>query len=102
MAHLIEFRSGEHLPKALTIKVGDLLMFGATGGHLRSGENVLEFLGAFVPAVLGDNGKILSPAAAPNSVFFLARVSGVAAIDIVKGDPWRAPVAIKLKITVER
>jgi len=63
-------------------------MFGGSGGQLRSGENVLELLGHFVPAVVGDNRQILSPSATPNCVFFIARASGAGVIEIVKGDPW--------------
>jgi hypothetical protein len=101
MPRLIELRSAERLPESLTIRVGDLLMFGASGGHLRSGGEVLELIGPFVPAVLGDNGQILSPAAAPNAVFFLARSVGIAPIDVFEGDPWHGPKINRLTITVE-
>jgi hypothetical protein len=101
MARWIEIRSGDRLPESFTIKVGDLLMFSASGGRLRSDENVLELLGHFIPAVLGDNWQILSPVATPNSVFFIARASGVAVIEIVKGDPWHASTTTRHAIRVE-
>jgi len=38
---------------------------------------------------------------APNAVLFLARRPGRATIDVVTGDPWRAPQTTTLDVTVE-
>ena len=101
MARLIEVQHAQNLPTNLTIRVGDALAFGATGGHVRSGADVVEILGPFLPGVLGDNGRILSPMGAPNTVLFLARRPGRATIDVVTGDPWHAPQTTALDITVD-
>jgi len=82
-------------------KAGDVLLFRATGGRVRSGGDVVELLGPFLSVVMGNNGTILTPAWAPNTVLFRAHGPGRAMIDVVTGDPWRAPRATTLDITVE-
>jgi len=101
MGRLIEVQHPQDLPTKLTIRVGDVLIFGATGGHVHSGAEVVEILGSFVRGVLGDNGQIISPMGAPNRVLFLAQHPGRATIDVVTGDPWHAPKTTALSITVE-
>jgi hypothetical protein len=101
MSRLIEVQHAQDLPTRLTIRVGDVLNFGATGGYVHSGAEVVEILGPFLPGVLGDNGEILSPMGAPNAVLLLARRPGRATIDVVTGDPWHAPETTALSITVE-
>ena len=101
MGRLIEVQQEQGFPSRLTIQVGDVLVFGATGGHVRSSADVVEILGPFLPGVVGDNGQILSPMGAPNAVLFLARRPGRAMIDVVTGDPWHAPQTTTLDITVE-
>jgi hypothetical protein len=101
MSRLIEVQHAQDLPTSLTIKVGDVLYFGATGGHVHSGAEIVEILGPFLPGVVGDNGEILSPIGAPNTVLFFARRPGRATIDVVTGDPWHAPETTALSITVE-
>jgi hypothetical protein len=101
MDRLIEVQQAQACPASLTINVGDVLAFAATGGHVQSGANVLELLGPFLPAIMGDHGEILSPMGGPNAVWFLARRSGRARIDVVTGDPWQTPETTILDITVE-
>lgn len=101
MARLIEVQDARALPSRLTLRVGDLLTCGASGGHVRSGAGIVEMLGPFLPGVLTESGEALSPEGAPNTVLFLARRPGQAEIDVVTGDPWRAPRAIPLQITVD-
>jgi hypothetical protein len=96
----IEIPDLDAAPKSLTIEVGDLLVFGGTGGHVRSGSAVLEMLGAFLPGVVTEKGQILSPTGFPNSVVFLARHPGQVLIDIVTGDPFRAPQTTQFQIIV--
>jgi hypothetical protein len=101
MGRLIEIEHvGEGSP-TLTVHVGDVLLFKATGGHVQSGDDVVEMLGAFLPAIQGDNGNILTPMGAPNTVLFRALRPGRASIDVVTGDPWHAPQTTTLGITVE-
>ena len=101
MGRLIEIQHGQGFPPSLTLKVGDMLVFGATGGHIQSGVDILEFFGPFLPGVVGDNGQILSPMGAPNTILFLARSPGRAIIELVTGDPWHAPQTNTLDIAVE-
>jgi hypothetical protein len=101
MGRLIDVQQGQALPARLTLRVGDLLMFSATGGRVQSGADVIELLGHFLPGVLADNDDILSPAGPPSTVFFLARRPGRATIDVVTGDPWHAPQTTTLMLNVE-
>ena len=101
MGRLIEIQQTQDLPPSLTIQVGDVLLFGATGGHVQSGADVVKILGPFLTGILGDNGQIMSPMGAPNTVLFLARRPGRATIDVVTGDPWHAPQTTPLDIIVE-
>jgi hypothetical protein len=101
MGRLIEIEHVGEGPPTLTVHVGDVLLFKATGGHVQSGDDVVEMLGAFLPAVQGDNGNILTPMGAPNTVLFRALRPGRASIDVVTGDPWHAPQTTTLAITVE-
>jgi len=101
MGRLIEVQDPQDLPTPLTIRVDDVLIFRATGGHVHSGAEAVELVGSFLPGVLGDNGQIYSPMGAPNRVLFLARHPGRANIDVVTGDPFQAPKTTELSITVE-
>ena len=101
MARLIEVQATEAVPRALTIKVGDLLTFAATGGHVQSGSTVVAMLGPFLPSVVGDNGEIFTPMSAPNTVMFVAQAVGQAIIDVITGDPWSQTQRANLTINVE-
>jgi hypothetical protein len=100
MGRQIEVPDVTVAPKCMTIKVGDLLVFRGTGGHVRSGSSVLEMLGAFLPGAVTEKGQVLSPAGFPNSVVFLARHPGQVSIDVVTGDPFRAPRTTQFQIIV--
>ena len=80
---------------------GDVLLFHASGGHVRSGADVVEMLPSLLSAVVGDNGAIVTPAGAPNTVLVRVHRPGRAVIDVVTGDPWHAPQATTRGITVE-
>jgi len=101
VGRLIEVQHAQASPRSLAIRVGDLLVFRATGGHVWSGANIVEILGPFLPSVLGDEGQILSPMGAPNTVLFLARYPGRATIDVITGDPWHASQTIPLNLIIE-
>ena len=100
MGRLIEVQTALGVPSSLSLHVGDVLLFKATGGHVQSGD-VVEMLGAFLQAILGDNGHILTPMGAPNTVLFRALRPGRATIDVVTGDPWHAAQTTTLGLTVE-
>jgi len=101
MARLIEVQDARVSPSPLTVHLGDVLLFRATGGLVRSGADIVELLGPFLPALLGDDGNILTPMGPPNAVLFRARRPGQAVIDVVTGDPFNSPQTTALTITVE-
>lgn len=99
MARFIEVQAGQ-IPRTLSVLVGDVVLFRASGGSVRSGSGVVEQLGAFVESVVGDNGAVLVPAGAPNVVLFRASAAGTASIAVMTGDPWRESRATMVKMTV--
>lgn len=100
MTRLIEIQKVRDISGEMSLHVGDVLLFKATGGHVQSGGEVVELLGAFLPSVLGEKGEILTPAGAPNTVLFRTLRAGRATIDLVTGDPWRATHKTTLTLTV--
>jgi hypothetical protein len=101
MARIIEVQDARLCKSPLTVCVGDVLLFRATGGRVRSGPDIVELLGPFVSAVVGDDGNIFTPVGPPNAVLFHARRVGQALIDVVTGEPFNKPVAVRLGLTVE-
>jgi hypothetical protein len=105
MGRLIEIQDPPAAPARLTVEVGDVLQISASGGHVRSGADVIEMVGPLIGAVLAEDGgkpssDILAPMGAPNTVLFIARRTGRAVIDVVTGDPWHAPRTSVLDIDV--
>lgn len=101
MTRLVEIQPGtEELPAYLTVGVGDVLRFAASGGHVRDGAAV-EIIGILAEGVVGTDGRVLAPAGSPSTVLFLARLPGQAEIDVVTGDPWHSPETRRMTITVE-
>lgn len=74
----------------LHVRVGDILMFGASGAHLLEGDPAVELLGIFSTAVISGDGHVLNPAGPPTNVMFRALQPGRAHIDLIRGDPWQA------------
>lgn len=101
MSRLIDIQPDRHdLPAELVVEVGDVLRFAAAGGHVRTGKGV-ELIGIFNHGVLGTDGRVLSPMGAPGIVLFVAKAPGIAAIDVVTGDPWKSPTTRILNVIVE-
>jgi hypothetical protein len=90
LAHLVEIQACQDLPPVLHVRVEDLLLFGASGGRLLEGGTTVELLGIFSTGVLSDEGRVLSPVGPPTSVLFRALQSGLARIELIRGDPWQA------------
>jgi hypothetical protein len=85
----------------LHVQVGDMLMFGATGGRLLDGRATVELVGIFSTGVLSDDGRVLSPVGPPTSILFRALQSGRARIEVIRGDPWQAtPQRRQIEIVV--
>jgi hypothetical protein len=101
MGRLIEAQLTPDGPTRLTIMVGDLLQFTASGGHVRSGERCIEMLGPFRSAVVAINNEVLAPMGPPNVVLFRALQPGSAEIDVVTGDPWHSAETRAIAITVQ-
>jgi hypothetical protein len=101
MALLIEVQDVNISPSPLTVHPGDVLFLRAAGGRIRSGADVVEFLGPFLSAVVGDDGTILTPMGPPNTILLRARRPGRAVIDVVTGDPFHHPQTTELILTVE-
>jgi hypothetical protein len=80
---------------------GDLLLFWAVGGHVQSGDDIIEMLGPFVQGVIGTDGNILTPMGPPNTILFYARQAGSASIDVITGDFFHAPQTKSLSIIVD-
>jgi hypothetical protein len=89
-----------HLPEELVVEVGDVLRFAASGAHVRAGT-ALELVGILTDSVLGTNGRVISPMGPPTTVLLLAIERGRAVIDVVIGEPWRAPITKSLTVRVE-
>lgn len=101
MSRLIEVQPvAPDLPADLTVGVGDVLRFAASGGRVRNGTAV-EVLGIFIESVLGTDGRVLAPMGPPNAVLFRARQPGQSAIDVVTGDPWHSPATRSMTVIVE-
>jgi hypothetical protein len=100
MKRLVEVQDAPGFPAALAVGVGDLLVFDGTGGRVTAGVGVVEPLGALIKSVVGDDGRVLSPAGAPNAVVFLARRPGSATVEVAAGDPWGASRLATVEIAV--
>ncbi|MGS2615480.1 hypothetical protein ACVCAH_13295 [Micromonospora sp. LZ34] len=100
MGRFIDLRHGvPGQPGSLTVAMGDVLRFAATGGRVREGTSV-ELLGSYVDSTVGTNGEVLTPAGTPNVVLFRSTAPGRSVIDVVTGDPWRAPETQQIRVTV--
>jgi hypothetical protein len=101
MSRLIDIRPDEDgLPPELVVAVGDVIRVAASGGRIRSGSGV-ELLGVLSESVIGTDGSVLTPLGAPGAVLLRARSPGRAVVDVVIGDPFRAPVTRSVTIRVE-
>ncbi|HYV38742.1 MAG TPA: hypothetical protein VE988_23860 [Gemmataceae bacterium] len=100
MARLIEVQDEQETLGCLTIQQGDAVTFSATGGRVLSGQESIEMLGPYVRAVIGDDGKVMTPMGPPNSVIFRANHPGTAHISLVIGDPFHSPKTLPWELTV--
>jgi hypothetical protein len=102
MPRLIDVLSLQSLPSTVSLWAGDLLLVRATGGAVIAGGTAVETLGAFNAAALAPDGSVLAAMGGPDAVLFLARASGRAQIEVVRGDPWHGPRQVTIfDVTVE-
>ena len=100
MKRLIEIDDATAVPSSVTIGVGDVLLFAATGSRVLSGSENIAVMGPFVRSVIGDDGQVYSPAGPPNSLAVVARQPGHAVIEVMTGDPWHATRTAKLGVAI--
>lgn len=101
MPRLIEVQDATQLRNGLSLAIGDVVSFSATGARLVAGDDAVRIVGILQQAVTGPAGEILAPAGPPNVVLVQAMRAGDAQIEIVTGDPWRAVRTTPVRITVE-
>jgi hypothetical protein len=102
MPRLIELPDAQQSPAIETIAVGDLLWCHASGARVRAGQKVVELLGAYRQAIVGDAGAVVTPMGPPNCVLLRARAPGRARVDLLVGDPFGAPQTVAIEIHVDR
>jgi hypothetical protein len=86
-------------PGAVTLEVGDLVLFTAPGGVIESGS-ALEPLGAFTQALPDPEGHPLAPQGPPNLVLFRAARPGEALVRITTGDVRHQPGVSHTRVAV--
>jgi hypothetical protein len=101
MARLIEVQDPRQCPSPLAVRRGDVLLLNAAGVRVRSGADAVGVPGPFLPAVVAEDGTVLTPAGPPSTVLLGARRPGLAEVDVVTGDPFYNPGTASLVITVE-
>jgi hypothetical protein len=101
MTRLVEIDDAAACTPALSVKVGDLLVFAASGGRADTSSNAVDLLGVFVRAVVGTNGRVVVPIGPPNAVAFLTQHRGQATIDVIGGEPFGAATITTLTVIVE-
>lgn len=92
---------GTELPSSLTVKVGDVLTFAASGGAVETGEEVIEAIGPFAPAIVGLEGLTVTAESPPTSVLFRAHAPGRARIAVFTGFGSPTPGRGTIEILVE-
>ncbi|MEA3053589.1 MAG: hypothetical protein QOG72_2492 [Sphingomonadales bacterium] len=98
MSRLIDI--GADPVAGLTVRVGDVLSFSASGGRVESGGSAIETLGSFLPAVVGLNGEVLTPETPPTTVLFRAAGPGRARLTLFSGSNWAAPQSRTVEIEI--
>ena len=83
----------------LTVVVGDVLSFAASGGQLLSGSSV-ELIGVFRPGTVTTDGRILTPAGSPNCVLLRAAAQGRSTVRLMTGDPFHGSSAREFDVVV--
>jgi hypothetical protein len=102
VARLVDAQNLAELPAHLTLNLGDVLVLPASGARVQRGADVLEVLGAYIPGLVHEDGRVLAPMGAPNTVLIRASQVGSATILVMTGDPWHGPpTTISLTVTVE-
>jgi hypothetical protein len=88
-------------PDAVTLEVGDLVVFTASGGGIESGS-ALQTLGTFIGALPGPGGRTLAGQGAPNLTVFRAVAPGASLVRLISGDVRRGPTSEShVRVTVQ-
>ena len=100
MPRLIEVQPDQDLTAGLSVRIGDLIVFEASGGAIRNETGAVEMVGSFVRSVVGGS-RVVAPMGAPNAVILRARARGAAEIGLVTGDPWGRSSQVSVRLIVE-
>ena len=99
MPRFIPVPLGAGAVQELTVAIGDVLSFTASGGQVLSGSSV-EFIGVFGPGTVGTDGRVLSPAGPPNRVLVRAAAPGRSTLRLATGDPFRGASPSEVDVVV--
>jgi hypothetical protein len=101
MARLIEITDPNALPAQVSVALGDVLWFAASGGRILPGEaGVVELVGIYQHAMMAPAGEIVAPAGPPTAVLVRAVRGGAATIEVMTGDPFRQARPKRLRVIV--
>jgi hypothetical protein len=98
---LIEIQRGEDAPNTIRALPGDVLWIGGAGGQVRGRRDIVDLIGAFLPAVVTAAGEVIAPMGRPSIVLFIALGAGVGTIEVFTGTPWSAATRRTIEIIVE-
>lgn len=99
MGRLIKIAAGS-LPQQLDLAIGDLLCLPVSGVQILDGGDCLQLIGPLIPAAVGLEGTVVTPAAMPNVVFVLALAPGCSTLSLAVGRELAAPVKSTLVLRV--
>ena len=100
MGRLVEIQRAEEAPLEVRLQVGDVLSIGGTGALVRSGEEAIAMLGAFLPASAAPDGRVVAPMGPPSIVLFSARAAGAATLEVMSGDPFSSPMRSVIRVVI--
>ena len=100
MPRLIELQEVKNFQGPVTIRVGDVLLIGGSGGRIESGSSV-ELGGPYVPATAVASGEVLTAMGTAGTMLAWARSRGLTILEIVSGDPWQETEKTILHVNVE-
>ncbi len=101
MPRLIEVQDPQQCTAPIWLRVGDGILFAACGGQVAAGGDIVEFVGPFLPAVLGTHGQPLEPAGSPNTLFCHTHRPGHVAMEVFTGVPGKSPRKTTVRLIVE-
>ena len=102
MARFIEVQRRDKFPALLAARVGDVLVFHATGAQIIEGAAAIEVLGPFVMALLGEDGQVVTPTGSPNAVLARAAAPGQAMLELFIGQPFHSRKTTTIALQIDK